>query len=343
MGARETSIVDKWAIVTPVFEDRESFARLCADLGRLTPGVAFHVVAVDDGSLGATPQMSALTEAGLDGEILRLSRNVGHQMAISIGLAYVADDARFAGCIVMDCDGEDRPGDIERLLAAVNTKDVDIAVAERGRRTESANFRIFYIVYRHLFRALTGQVIRFGNFMALRPQAIARVAGMQEAATHVAGAVVKSKLRRASVTSDRGDRYHGQTKMNFVSLVLHGMRAVTVFGDAVLIRMVLVFVLMAWFSIVSVGTALSLKLAGMTAPGWVTTVTGFMLSIFLQTGVLTMITLVMNGMSRMEPPATIIARSRAFVKSVERTETAVRAEDPLAALVSLANRHIRAR
>ncbi len=335
--------MEKWAIVTPVYEDRESFACLCRDLGQLDVDVALHLVAVDDGSLDAAPAVSAIKDAGIDGEILRLARNVGHQMAISIGLSHVAGDDRFSGCLVMDCDGEDRPDDIQRLLEAVRGDNVDIAVAERGRRPESTNFRLFYIVYRYLLRARTGQVIRFGNFMALRPDAVVRIAGMAEAATHVAGAVVKSRLRRANVTTDRGDRYHGQTKMNFVALVLHGMRAVTVFGDAVLIRMALVFVLMAWFSIVSVGTALSLKLAGMTAPGWVTTVTGFMLSIFLQTGVLTMITLVMNGMARLEPPTTIIERARAFISKVEHAGATARDEDPLSALVSLANRRKKAR
>ncbi len=335
--------MEKWAIVTPVYEDRESFARLCGELGGLDVGVDLYLIAVDDGSLDAAPELSTILQAGLEGEILRLSRNVGHQLAISVGLAHVAGNDRFAGCIVMDCDGEDRPADIERLLDAVRGRNVDIAVAERGRRTESANFRLFYIVYRYLFRALTGQVIRFGNFMALRSDAVLRIAGMQEAATHVAGAVVKSRLRRANVPTDRGDRYHGRTKMNFVALVLHGMRAVTVFGDAVLIRMALVFVLMAWFSIVSVGTALTLKIAGMTAPGWVTTVTGFMLSIFLQTGVLTMITLVMNGMARLEPPAAVLERARAFVGQVERTSPhEQRAEDALKSLVALANRRKRA-
>ena len=341
---RGPDIVHKWAVITPVYEDRESFARLCGELGTLDIGAGLYVIGVDDGSLDAAPDLSAITQAGLEGEILRLDRNVGHQLAISVGLAHVAGDDRFAGCIVMDCDGEDRPADIERLMDALADKDIDIAVAERGRRTESANFRLFYVVYRHLFRALTGQVIRFGNFMAFRPNAVARIAGMQEAATHIAGAVVKSRLRRANVPTDRGDRYHGQTKMNFVSLVLHGMRAVTVFGDAVLIRMALVLVLMAWFSIVSVGTALSLKLAGMTAPGWVTTVTGFMLSILLQTGVLTMITMVMNGMARLEPPTVVIERARAFVRDVEKTAVEEhQAEAALKALVALADRQKKAR
>jgi polyisoprenyl-phosphate glycosyltransferase len=314
---------ERWVVVTPVYEDRESFAALCRALAAQPLGVELHVVAVDDGSLTAPPMQSDIAAAGLNGEILHLARNVGHQAAIAIGLVHAAGIERLAGCIIMDSDGEDAPEALASLIDAIRSTEFDVAVARRAKRSESLPFRAFYILYRQAFRILTGQVIRFGNFMALTPRALRRLAAMHESWTHVAGAVVKARLRRAEIPIDRARRYYGQSKMNFVSLVLHGMRAVMVFGDAVVTRMAVVCAVMAGITSVSIVMALLLKLIGMATPGWVTSVTGFSLSLFLQTGILALITLLMNGAGRLEAPAALAARARDTVESIERA-TAIR-------------------
>jgi len=310
------------AIVTPVYEDQESFAELCRHLAAIerTAGTQFHVVAVDDGSLAAPPKLSALSEAHISGEILRLARNVGHQAAIAIGMAHAYKVANLSACVVMDSDGEDTPEAIPRLLEAVKDDKVDVAVAERAKRSETFTFQAFYAVYKRLFKLATGQVLRFGNFMALSPKALERVSGMYEASTHVAGAVVKARLRRADVPTDRGVRYAGHSRMNFPSLVLHGMRAVMVFADLVLTRMALALVAMAALVIVVVVAALLAKLMGAATPGWVTVVTGFALSLFLQTGLFTMITLIVSSLGRVDTPPRVRERAMEYVASIERTD-----------------------
>lgn len=318
------------AIVTPVYEDQESFAELCrrlADTER-SAGALFHVIAVDDGSLAGPPKLSSLIEANLSGEILRLARNVGHQAAIAIGLAHAYRLPKLSACVVMDSDGEDTPESIPRLLDAVASESVDVAVAERAKRSETLTFQAFYAVYKRLFKVATGQVLRFGNFMALSPKALERVSGMYETATHVAGAVVKAKLRRADVPTDRGVRYAGQSRMNFPGLVLHGMRAVMVFADLVLTRMALALVAMTALVILVVVSALAAKLMGAATPGWVTVVTGFALSLFLQTGLFTMITLIVSSLGRVDTPPRVRERAMEYVASIERSEVST----PLQAL-----------
>jgi polyisoprenyl-phosphate glycosyltransferase len=312
------------AIVTPVYEDRESFAELCKRLAEVEPaagGARFHVIAVDDGSLAAPPSLSALSDAKISGEILRLARNVGHQGAIAIGLARASAIPNVSACIVMDSDGEDTPQSLPGLLRAVDPNGVDVAVAERARRSETFTFRTFYAIYKRLFKILTGQVLRFGNFMALSPLALERLSGMYETSTHVAAAVVKAKLRRADVPTDRGTRYAGQSRMNFPSLVLHGMRAVMVFSDLVLTRMALASVAMAVAVLAVVVVAVVLKLSGAATPGWVTIVTGFALSLFLQTGLFTMITLIVSSLGRVDTPPRVRERALEYVARTERVET----------------------
>ena len=315
------------AIVTPVYEDQESFAELCRHLVdvQAEAGVRLYLIAVDDGSLGGPPRLASIADAGLSGEILRLARNVGHQAAIAIGLARANALGNVTACVVMDSDGEDTPEAIPALLQAVAHPKADVAVAERAKRSETFMFKAFYAVYKRLFRLLTGQVLRFGNFMALSPVALERLSGMHETSTHVAAATVKAKLRRADVPTDRGVRYAGSSKMNFPSLVLHGMRAVMVFSDLVLTRMALALVAMAAIVIAVVIGAVTMRFLGMTTPGWVTIVTGFALSLFLQTGLFTMITLIVSSLGRVDTPPRVRERALEYVARTERTE-AVRAQ-----------------
>ena len=311
------------AIGTPVFDDQESFAELCRHVRALEASrgdLKFHVVAVDDCSLGAPPKLEALSAIGLSGEVLRLARNVGHQTAIAIGLARVNQMAGVAACVVMDSDGEDRPEAIPEMLAALAKGDVDACAAERARRYESFTFRTFYSIYRALFKILTGQRLRFGNFIALSPQAVARLSGMYETATHVAGAVVKARLRRAELPIDRGPRYAGSSKMSFPGLVLHGMRAVMVFADLVLTRMALALGALAALVVVVLVGALTAKFMGYATPGWVTIVTGFALSLFLQTALFTMITLIVSSLGRVDTPPRVRERALEFVASIERAD-----------------------
>ena len=111
------------AIVTPVLDDWEAFAKLVAELARgfRAGDVAFHVVAVDDGSNNSfNPATIALPPGAyvMDFEIVRLALNLGHQRAIAVGLCAVLERRDIDAVVVMDSDGEDRPEDIAALLAA---------------------------------------------------------------------------------------------------------------------------------------------------------------------------------------------------------------------------------
>ena len=68
--------------------------------------------------------------------ILRLRRNLGHQRAIAIGLAYLQKVASCDAVIVMDADGEDTPDGVAQLLGAyVGTNGANAIFAERSRRS----------------------------------------------------------------------------------------------------------------------------------------------------------------------------------------------------------------
>lgn len=285
-------------VVTPVFEDLEAAGRLFAELAR-TCGRETYVVAVDDGSVRQPLPARAIADAGLDGVVLRLARNVGHQRAIAVGLGYVAERLSHARrVVVMDSDGEDRPETIAPLLQALEAQPLDVVVAQRRSRVETWRFKLFYLVYKLLFGLLTGRRISFGNFMAMTPAAARRLAAMGETATHVAGTVLLSRLRWAPCPLDRGARYAGHSKMNFVGLALHGFKGLMVFAEDVLVRVGSACTLVAGMSLLGVTAAIVLKSIGYATPGWFSVALGILLLMFLQTGAITLMTLLLSGVSR---------------------------------------------
>lgn len=287
-----------FAVVTPIYEDQEASARLFRELYS-EYGESVYVVIVDDGSVRQPVSIHALEKCGLAGVVITLKRNVGHQRAIAIGINYIAEHlSEIEHTIVMDSDGEDMPASIRTLMAPLDGSQVDVVVAERKSRIETIRFRAFYIVYKFLFALLTGQKISFGNFMALKPNSVRRLAVMPEIWTHVASAVLISKLRIDTLPIDRGPRYAGKSKMNFVGLVLHGFRGLMVFAEDVLVRVGIVCACVAGLTVMAGLIAVFLKLAGFATPGWFSVAMGILFLTFLQTGALTLMTLMLTGVVR---------------------------------------------
>ncbi|MFT6287476.1 MAG: glycosyltransferase involved in cell wall biosynthesis [Alcanivorax sp.] len=282
-------------IVTPVYEDKEACFRLFQELAALGMD-KMYVVAVDDGSVESPLDFSLLVRAGLCGTIITLKRNVGHQQAIAVGLSFVAENiADVKKILVMDSDGEDLPSSIASLLSSLESEDIDIVVAKRRHRFETFQFRVFYLFYRYLFRILSGRDINFGNFMAMKPTAMQRLVQMPELWIHVAGCVLSSKVRINRCALDRGPRYAGHSKMSFVSLALHGFKGLMVFAEDVLVRVGISCSVVAALAVLGSAAALILKIIGFATPGWFSTALGILFMVFLQTGTLTLMTLMLTG------------------------------------------------
>ena len=121
---------------------------------------------------------------------------------------------------------------------------------------------------------------------------------MQELWIHIAGCALVSKLRMVACPLDRGPRYAGHSKMNFVGLALHGFKGLMVFAEDVLVRVGIACALVAVLSVIASVAAIVLKLIGFATPGWFSVALGILLLVFLQTGTLTLMTLMLTGVVR---------------------------------------------
>ena len=147
----------KLVVVTPVYEDVEASSRLFKELSKVFDKEVY-IVAVDDGSVKQPLPVFAIEDAGLEGVVIKLKRNVGHQRAIAIGLGYVAEHmSEEQQVVVMDSDGEDTPESIKALIKPLDSQDVDVVVASRKSRVESLKFKTFYVIYKWVFKILSGK------------------------------------------------------------------------------------------------------------------------------------------------------------------------------------------
>jgi glycosyltransferase involved in cell wall biosynthesis len=281
------------SVVIPVYNDWDSVNILAGRIAQALKAedLQTRLLVVDDGS--DTPAPAGLTETSgtVSVSVLRLKRNLGHQRAISVALAYLDDQVKPDYTAVIDGDGEDDPADLPKLLkVAACFPGPGAAFAERGKRAEGLLFRFFYLAYILLHRLLTGHKIRFGNYSVINSGALAALAVAQETWSHYAAAAVKLRVPIRTVPSARLGRISGSSKMNFFSLVAHGLGAMSVFGDVIGPRVLITISFLMSLVLVLIAAVLAIKFGtNLAIPGWATYTVGLLATSLLQLGMMAVV------------------------------------------------------
>ena len=219
-------------ILTPVYEDLESLSLLINKIDNLYENIFFIIV--DDCSVKNKITLDTLSFGNSSGEIINLEKNLGHQGAICFGLNYInLNYSNYTNILIMDSDGEDTPESISLLKKEIESNDINLVVATRKTRQNSISFKSFYYVYKIFFYYLVGYKLDFGNYMIMNRKGLLELLSVKDLNIHIAGSVIKSEIKYSSLKIDRGQRYKGESRMNFFSLVLHGLRALIVLNALV--------------------------------------------------------------------------------------------------------------
>jgi glycosyltransferase involved in cell wall biosynthesis len=273
----------------PVRDDWFSAAELLRRLDRALSTLPhrLHVMLIDDGSVQKCPEKDFKGPFSVIETVnfVRLRRNLGHQRAIAAGLAYA--HARLEGMdavVVMDADGEDTPEGVFQLISSFEeARDQKIVFARRSRRSESIGFRVFYRLYRYLHRSLTGISVRVGNFSIVPWECVTTLVAMSELWNHYAAAVFRSRLPLNMVPIARGHRIAGRSTMNFVSLVSHGLSAMSVFSDVIGVRLLVGSLSASLLSALGVLFVIFIRIfSNLAIPGWATYAAGALVIITIQ-------------------------------------------------------------
>lgn len=275
-------------ILIPVFNDWASLRLLLPEIDRSLDeaGIKAKVLVVDDAStLPMDENLAGLAFKAISRvSVLELCRNLGHQRAIAIGLSYVESNLPVGAVIVMDGDGEDTPKDMVKLLEKCEKEDYQkVVFARRAKRSETSMFKFFYWLYTNLYRQLTGREIRVGNFSIIPYKILRRLVSVSEIWNHYAAGLLKARVPYVEIATERGTRLAGKPKMNFVSLVIHGLSAISVFGDTVGVRLIIlnsgliVAVILALIAFIVIRLTTNLAI-----PGWASNMMALFTVILLQ-------------------------------------------------------------
>lgn len=275
-------------ILMPLRDDWTSAAELVRQLDQAlaTYPASFEILLVNDGSMERVQASAFRPSCGAVGRVrvLRLRRNLGHQRAIAVGLAYLERTLPCDAVLVMDADGEDTPEGVLQLVGAfVRDQGTHAVFAERTRRSESLTFKCFYVCYKVLHRWLTGVSVRVGNFSILPAASLATLVVVSDLWNHYAAAALRSNVPFNMIPIPRGRRIAGVSKMNFVSLVGHGLSAISVFGDIVGVRLLIGSIVGSFIAGIGILIVVAVRLFSHSAiPGWATYTAGMLAIILIQ-------------------------------------------------------------
>ena len=208
--------------VIPIYNEAESFAHLVAAmqdaLGRVKPGYACEVILIDDGSKdGSWPLIEQAAKADSRFCGIRLSRNFGHQVALTCGYQF----ARGRAIICLDADLQDPP-DVTLRMIDEWERGADVVFAVRAAREGETWFKLatanmFYWLIEHI-----GQVHvprNSGDFRLLSRRALDALNALPERHRYIRGLVGWVGFSTATIAYERHARAAGVTKYPFKKML----------------------------------------------------------------------------------------------------------------------------
>ena len=208
------------SIVIPVFNEEAVLPVLLRRLDLLLARLhgPAEAIFVDDGSSDSSPVvLQALAKRDPRFRYIGLSRNFGHQVAITAGM----DAAQGKAIIVMDADLQDPPEVVEQLIAKWK-EGYDVVYARRLSRAGESRFKraTAHLFYRMLSRmSSVGIPADVGDFRLIDRKVLDALRQMPEQDRFVRGMIAWLGFRQTEVTFHRLERAAGETKYPLFKMV----------------------------------------------------------------------------------------------------------------------------
>ena len=234
----------KIKILIPVYNDWKSVSKLIDEINNLSIDQEFliSIMIVNDASSHDRQDEEKNLENIQSIKILNMKKNQGHARCIATGLKYIFEKEDFDYVIPMDGDGEDRPEEIKEFLNQIKNSNNKPIVGERIKRSENLIFKICYQLHKLITLTFTGKSIKFGNFTCLPKITVEKMVNEKATWNSFSGSLSKIEKDFLSISSARGTRYFGPSKMSFFNLLKHSLSIISVFRSTVLIRSALFIV-----------------------------------------------------------------------------------------------------
>ena len=268
------------SIVAPMWNEEQSVdAFLCEVMAVVDAHTQweFEVLLVDDGSSDATlAKLEPWSQKYHQVRIIELSRNFGHQAAITAGIFEARGDA----VVVMDSDLQDPPVLIPELVSEWRAGADVVYAVRRQRQGDSVFKRATARLYYRLLRALSDTEIPAdtGDFRLMSRRVVETLREMPERDRFMRGMVAWVGFNQVPVYFDRDPRHSGESKYPLSKMIRLGLAGIVGFSDKplyVAISSGLLVLLLAFLGLIYIVLSFTLGW-GDVVRGWTSVVVSVM-------------------------------------------------------------------
>jgi len=223
------------SIVVPCFNEEGCIVQLhrrLSESAREAVGEDYELVLVNDGSGdGSWPMMREIAAEDPRVLAINLSRNHGHQLALTAGLDLCSGKT----ILIIDADLQDPPELLPEMLATMREEQADVVYGVRRSRAGETAFKraTAHGFYRLLSRATEVDIpLDTGDFRLMSRRALDALLAMPEQARFVRGMVAWIGFRQVPFAYDRQERFAGETKYPIKKMMRFAFDALTGFSSA---------------------------------------------------------------------------------------------------------------
>jgi glycosyltransferase involved in cell wall biosynthesis len=266
------------SVVVPCFNEEaglpELYRRLTAACGAVAD-TRYEIVLVNDGSSDSTLRVMRMLSSK-DSHVItvNLSRNYGHQLALTAGLRLASGER----VLIIDADLQDPPELLSEMMALVDAG-ADVVYGQRRHREAESPFKLASakIFYRLLRRLTDVDIPRdTGDFRLMTHRAVQFFNDMPEQHRFVRGMISWIGLAQVPLLYDREPRFAGTTKYPLIKMVRFAVDAITGFSMMPLRAASILGLIMGLISMVMVAYTLGSWFFGRTVEGWTSLTTIFL-------------------------------------------------------------------
>jgi len=258
------------SVIVPCYNEeavlRATHARLNEVLSQITDD--YELVFVNDGSADETQQiLTLLQRQDPHTRVLLLSRNFGHQIAVTAGLEVASGDA----VVIIDADLQDPPEVIPQMMERWREGN-DVVYGIRREREGESKFKIWTskVFYRLINRlSETKMPLDTGDFRLLDRRVVEVVKTMPERARFLRGMVSWAGFRQVSISFDRAPRHAGASHYPLRKMISFAMDGIISFSLVPLKIAIWIGFLSIWIAVAGIIVAIVDRMLNNQLPrGW---------------------------------------------------------------------------
>ena len=189
-------------------------------------------------------------------QIINLSKNLGSQKAISVGLKYLDSTTNNMIVTILDSDGEDDVNKIPDMINEAENKPEKIIVSTRTKRQENFFFRIAYFFHKFLTFIFTFKWISYGNFSSFHSDQIKKILSNNSSWLAISSCFAKN-CKILKIKAERKKRLIGKSKLSVIGLISHSLRINCVF----LLRVIFLSIIYCFFVFIFFSANLNIAIA----------------------------------------------------------------------------------